>query len=82
MMIVRRIVCAAVAAGVVAGGGVAIAPSAFAQTKQCGQLAANADAAFELWAFALNQYGAGSYWELRTAREASEASRAENAAGC
>ena len=82
MMNIRRIVCAALAAGVIAGGGVAIAPSAFAQPKQCGQLAATADDMYTLWAYALNQWGAGSYWERKTASEFSAAVRAENAAGC
>jgi hypothetical protein len=56
-MIIRRMVSGVLATAVIVGGGVAMAPNAFAKPRQCGLLAAAADNAFNNWVYASNYYG-------------------------
>jgi hypothetical protein len=82
MMIIRRIVTGTLAAAVIGGGGVAMAPSAFAQPRQCGLLALYADGAWDNWADANHEFGPYSPTTLKLWNFYNDAVRAEVRAGC
>ena len=82
MMIIRRAVTGTVAAAVIGGGGVALAPNAFALPRQCGQLAATADAAWQNWTYANWYYGPYASSTLQFFNDYNDAVRAEIRAGC
>ena len=82
MMIIRRVVTGTVAAAVIGGGGVALAPNAFALPRQCGQLAATADQAWNNWTYANAYFGPYASSTLQFFNEYNDAVRAEIRAGC
>jgi hypothetical protein len=60
-MVIRRIVSGVMAAGVIAGGGITLAPSAFAQARQCGVYVDETDTAWDLYVASVNVYGSGAF---------------------
>jgi hypothetical protein len=60
-MVIRRIVSGILATGVIAGGGIALAPSAFAQPRQCGVYVNDTDYYWNVYTINANYYGAGAF---------------------
>jgi hypothetical protein len=81
-MIIRRMVSGALATAVIAGGGITLAPSAFAKPRQCGMLAVQANNAWDLWVWSNGYYGPNSPQAHQNQTAYSNAVRAELLAGC
>jgi hypothetical protein len=81
-MIIRRMVSGVLATAVIAGGGIALAPGAFAQPRQCYVFTNATDDAWNVYVMYSDYYGSGAFPTLMAFNEYWAASGRQIRAGC
>jgi hypothetical protein len=81
-MVIRRIVSGVLATAVIAGGGITLAPSAFAQPRQCGYFVDATDTYWDMYVANVNVYGSGAFPTLMAFNDYYSAYGRQLRAGC